>query len=347
METNCSGVEVEDLTPTGEQFAIFDSVQEDARRVIEDTWVTTEDGQVFPWAATDKDYEGAVYLSDACESLLALGEAARLGDRWSQDMLSKGPAILKTICSEQYLASQVPTFWADPLHYRQARRRAKLANAEIGQLPHEQRKLRFAEGVEADKDARKRLHNLAPARGGDDEKVIDYGRVDSVALVFKTYEMLLHRLRGTAAYDELFTPFIHSTGVERTLQEALLDGGDWFMRRFRDSKLGLIETTRFFRGDKRNKGWKDSLTAYLHTNGKLVNMRNRIADPEIQGEYYEAILGYIGLLNDTGRSSEVNAAYAARDHLRFATVSYFYEDGDDQLSGIDGRPHFVTAVDRN
>lgn len=334
-----------ELPPQGEQFEIFDPLVDDAYAVIHDIFVTTPDGQVFPWAADDENYRYAVFTSDACKILQFLYEA-RSDPRAREILITKGPAILKTIAAEQYLPSQTPKIWKDPLHYRQRRKRERLSNAEPGQFPHEQRKAVFAEGIVADAAALERLGKLALVRGGTIDKMVDYGRVDSVALFMNTYEMLTDVL-GNDRDSELYTPFTHATGVQRTLQEAMLDAGRWMVKRINSSDLGLIETLRAFPGDKRNKSWKDSLTALIHPTGDLANTQREVAAIEVQSEYEHALLVYAHLLEDYGRHEEARECHYMRTDMHGRIVHRFWAKGEETGPGLRQMDHFVVAVDRD
>lgn len=334
-----------ELPPQGEQFDVFDPLIEEAYDVIDSIFVTTSDGRVFPWAADDENYRYAVFTSDACKILLDLYEA-RSDPRALEILITKGPAILKTICAEQWLPSQEPRFWKDPLHFRDKRRKARQANAEVGQFPHEQRMEVFTPEVVADEAAKARLKGLAPARGGTDEKMVDYGRIDSVGLVLNTYSRLRAVFHGREP-NELDTPFMHSTGVERTLEQAMLDAGAWMVKRIQSSDIGLIETLRAFPGDDRNKSWKDSLTSHIHINGNLANTEREVAAIEVQSEYDQALLVYAHLLEDAGRTEEANECHWLRINMSSRIVSSFWAKGKATAPGIQQEDHFVIAVDRD
>jgi hypothetical protein len=331
--------------PLGEQFAVFDEVTDEAYDIINNLFVTTEDGEVFPWAADDENYRYAVFTSDACKILLDLYEA-RSDPRAMEILITKGPAILKTICSEQWLSSQQPKLWKDPLHYRQRKKNAQLANAEVGQFPHEQRKRVFAPGIVADDSAVERLERLARARGGSKDKLVDYGRIDSVGLVINTYGRLrsISDPRMQTALDE---PFRHSTGVMRTLEQAMLDSGQWALRRIARSGINMIERLRAFPGDKRHKNWKDSLTSHMHIDGSLANTEREVADIEVQTEYVEALNEYAGLLAAAGRHDEANEVRWVQHNLKYAIAKTFWVDGDPTLPGLQQESRLVTGVDRD
>ena len=100
------------------------------------------------------------------------------------------------------------------------------------------------------------------------------------------------------------------SGSNENILSCMVDAANWIVRNTNSD--GIVEVPRrslienFF-----GQPWKDSLTAFIHPDGKLVNIRGGIAFPDVQTLSYDALNKLSKLLSQHG-NEELSEFYKSK-----------------------------------
>ena len=169
-----------------------------------------------------------------------------------------------------------------------------VSEEEPGKIHHEYRS-RVFEGELISEESLTVMHNLQRWWGsiGADELVY-YGSFDSTPL----YVRLVHNYTKQYGKAILSEKYVARNGQYQTILDCLQSAIDWLVVKIEDSPWRLLEYKRLNPSGLLNQVWKDSGTAYLHSDGTVANGDGGIAAVELQGYAYDALLGAAQLLNE-------------------------------------------------
>src|ERR1700729_411287 len=157
-----------------------------------------------------------------------------------------------------------------------------VSEEEPGKIHHEYRS-RVFDGEVVSEQSLAVMHSLQHWWGsiGADELVY-YGSSDAtptyIRLVF-TYV----KQYGRSILDE---KYVTRSGETRTILDSVQAATDWLVEKIKSSPWKLLEYKRINPKGLFNQAWKDSETAYLHSNGTVANADGGIASVELQGYAY-------------------------------------------------------------
>jgi glycogen debranching enzyme len=162
-----------------------------------------------------------------------------------------------------------------------------ISEEEPGKIHHEYRS-RVFDGELISEESLSLMHKLQHWWGsiGADEMVY-YGSFDATPLYIRlvcAYSMQY----GQAILHE---KYIARDGKEKTIRDSLQAATDWLVAKIKQSPWKLLEYKRTNPKGLPNQAWKDSETAYLHTDGTIANADGGLAAVELQGYAYDALLG--------------------------------------------------------
>ena len=197
---------------------------------------------------------------------------------------------------------------------------------------------------------------LLSARWQDDDDknsdmLVYFGSVDSTPLFVRLvcqYVMYLkkHDPTGHEAYRLLMTKVQNFRGTETTVLSSLLAAVRWIEVQLQVSDLGLLEYQRRPGQEQGlpNQTWKDSLTSYVHTSGRLANTNQPVASVEVQGLAFDALMMIAKmfesdqLLSNVGRvnKNQIKIWRQRAEILRQNILTNFWHD-----------KRFAQAVDRH
>jgi len=152
------------------------------------------------------------------------------------------------------------------------------------------------------------FENLSRRWGGDKERLIYYGSVDSTP----------HFIRTLCEYCDFYSPrilwrqVVRRDGQAVTMLDAMIDALAWLEDKIGRSKSGLLEYHTHSNDGIKNQAWKDSNEFYIHESGRFVNHSRPVASVEVQGLAYDALIGAAEYLPQ--RANELQQkAYRLRD----------------------------------
>ncbi len=155
---------------------------------------------------------------------------------------------------------------------------------EPGKIHHEYRSAHF-NGGRVPPASFERMRQLQWQWGEDGDDMVYYGTVDATPLYL--------RLLGNfaARYGEYVwqLQYIGRDRTQRSVLDSAYMAAEWIARKISSSPWGFIEYKRQNPHGLANQAWKDSQTAYLHTNGEPANYDSGIAALEVQGYAYDAL----------------------------------------------------------
>jgi glycogen debranching enzyme len=174
----------------------------------------------------------------------------------------------------------------------QGRRTDPITEEEPGKIHHEYRALHF--NGETISETAKRVYDLLLPRWGHPEtqELLYYGSVDATPLFIQLVDLYVAR-NGADLLDHAVT---HHSGQATTIRQAVEQALDWLLAKIAASPWGLLEFKRLNPQGLLNQAWKDSDTAYLHTDGSVANADGGIASVEVQGYAYDALQAVSRLL---------------------------------------------------
>jgi len=208
---------------------------------------------------------------------------------------------------------------------------SEITEEEPGRIHHEYRH-QYVGGRKIGSRQQNSLDYLSAKWGGNGKEVIYYGSIDATPQFIRLVCQFCVQ-RGREILEE---PFLHRSGKERTLKEAVLDAAVWLNKKVEASELQLLE---FENHNPKGLFWhvmRDGKLSYIHENGKLANRKMPIASLEVQGLAYDALIGAADLFEE----SEVDLAVRWRktaENLQRATLEQFWQEE---------RQEFAMAIDR-
>ena len=210
-----------------------------------------------------------------------------------------------------------------------------ISEEEPGKIHHEYRNLIF-EGKPVPNYSAAILHTLQMVWGGEGTgEMTYYGSIDATPLYIRLLQSYV-RAYGAETLKETYTD---RDGTTKSLLDSLGAAIDWLTRKLQESEWGLLEYKRRNPNGLANQVWKDSVTAYLHTDGSTANFDQGIASIELQGYAYDALVGASDLLRDDPRATVEWPAMAQKiqettlDKFWMEDTVYFAEGLDRDDSG--------------
>lgn len=234
--------------------------------------------------------QAAAHDSEAVQQLLALvrapagyGVYASIGPNYQYAVFGRDSIAFAEDVLEQFpdLAREIIAV----LVRLQGRKTDLTTEEEPGKIHHEYRSLHF--NGESISEAAVKVYNLLLPRWGHPEtqELLYYGSVDATPLFVRLVGLFVDRW-GPAILDQETT---HHSGEAVTVRRAVESALDWLLSKIEASPWKLLEFKRLNPQGLLNQAWKDSDTAYLHTNGAVANADGGIASIEVQGYTFDAL----------------------------------------------------------
>jgi glycogen debranching enzyme len=266
--------------------------------------VTSKSG-LGVYASSDTLFKGAVFGRD---SLVV-----------AEDLMTLRPVLVKRII--------LTMVRLQGLEHRSAN------EEEPGKIIHEYRS-KYVDGKLLNGRQKQIFDDLGARWGGNDERLVYYGSVDSTPLFIK---MLCE-------YCVFYGPKILQQKIRRrdgqmvTVYDSICEALDWLEEKLAKSKSGLLEYHARNEYGIKNQAWKDSNEFYVHKNGRSVNHARPVSSIELQGLAYDALIGAAALIPDRAEKLR-ERAYGLRDRtielLWQPAKSYFALGTDyDQLNKL-------------
>ncbi len=210
----------------------------------------------------------------------------------------------------------------------------KTTEEEPGKIHHEYRARTF--NGQPISDVSTKIYNLLSSQwGGTGEEMCYYGSVDATPLFIR----LVHRHCRYYGEDILDQKITRRDGKSVSLRACVREAVAWLVRRLQASEWGLLEFKRLNPHGIANQSWKDSNTAYLHTNGTPANADGGIASVEVQGFTFDALVAAADFIAKTpAESASLRAlAVSVRDQvfskMWMPQAKYFAMGLDRDLNG--------------
>lgn len=209
----------------------------------------------------------------------------------------------------------------------------EITEEEPGRIHHEYRSL-YMDGSKATTDQRHIMEKLADVWGWRTEgkEMCYYGSVDATPQYVRLVALHVSRY-GPDILDRVF---VHYTGKERTVRDAVIEAMSWIEGRIKTSSLGLVE---FQRSNKKGIRWqvlRDGTVSYLHEDGSLVQANGPVASIEVQGLAYDALTMAAALFEETLPEKAERWREMAR-HIQETVFDLFW---------IEQYEYFAMALDR-
>lgn len=200
---------------------------------------------------------------------------------------------------------------------------------EPGKIHHEHRRLIFAGGkIPRQSEVTMRLLQQK-WDGRKADEMTYYGSYDATPL----YVRLVHNYIKHYGANILQETYPNKDGAVMTMADSLRAAVDWVVGKLEDSEWGLLEYKRVNPYGMSNQVWKDSETAYLHTDGTVANFGQGIAAIELQGYAYDTLVDACDLFKkDETREKWRSLARS----IQQKTIDYFWmEDERFFAQGLD------------
>lgn len=200
---------------------------------------------------------------------------------------------------------------------------------EPGKIHHEHRRLIFADKKIPQKS--EATMHLLQQKWGDEhaDEMTYYGSYDATPLYVRVvYNYIKHY--GDSILNETYQ---NKDGETKTIGESVRAAVDWVVGKLEDSEWGLLEYKRVNPLGMSNQVWKDSETAYLHTDGTVANFEQGIAAIELQGYAYDTLLDACEVFKKDAMSKTWRTL---AQNIQQKTIDYFWmEDEQFFAQGLD------------
>ncbi|HEX6462199.1 MAG TPA: hypothetical protein VFZ58_02895 [Candidatus Saccharimonadales bacterium] len=217
---------------------------------------------------------------------------------------------------------------------------------EPGKIHHEYRKLQF-NGKRASAGSAKLLEYLLSLWGvAGATELRYYGSIDATPLFVRLVGAFVSRYGN----DILSDTVTHYSGKKVTINEALASAVNWIASKIEASEWGLLEFKRLNPRGLPYQAWKDSETAFLHTDGSRANADSGIASVEVQGFAFDALQVAAWLLDISGERRRRLLQLAQR--LAHATIDHMWLPHEQFFAmGVDrdeaGQPRKIATLTSN